>query len=77
MARLERALAYRRLALIELAAQMAFYLVALTLAYRGLGVWAPIGGWWVAELLRLGLFYRVSAYRDLGSTGSRPGHVQW
>jgi hypothetical protein len=46
-ARLERALAYRRLALIELAAQMAFYLVALTLAYRGLGVWAPIGGRWL------------------------------
>jgi O-antigen/teichoic acid export membrane protein len=63
LARLERALAYRRVALIELAAQMAFYLVALILAYRGLGVWAPIGGWWAAELLRLGLLYGAAAYR--------------
>ncbi len=63
LARLERALDYRSVALIELAIQIVFYLVALPLAYRGLGPWAPVGGWWAQELLRFGLLYRMSAYR--------------
>src|SRR5215217_7320391 len=63
LAYLERALDYRSVALIELSAQAAFYLVALPLAYQGLGPWAPIGGWWVQEILRLGMLYRTSRYR--------------
>jgi O-antigen/teichoic acid export membrane protein len=63
LAHLERALDYRSVALIELSAQAVFYLVALPLAYQGLGPWAPIGGWWGQEILRLGMLYRTSGYR--------------
>ena len=62
-ARLERALDYRSVALIELSVLVVYYLVALPLAYQGFGPWAPVGGWSAQELLRLGLLYRTSAYR--------------
>ena len=57
--RLERALDYRRVALIELSGQMAIYAVALPLAYQGLGAWAPVGGMWASQLLALGLLYHM------------------
>lgn len=63
LARLERALDYRRIALIELSGQIATYGVALPLAYQGLGAWAPVGGAWASQLLTLGLLYRMSGYR--------------
>ena len=63
LARLERALDYRSVALIELSVLVVYYLVALPLAYQGFGPWAPIGGWSAQELSRLGLLYRTSAYR--------------
>jgi len=63
MARLERALDYRRIALIELTGLIIFYLVALPLAYQGLGYWAPIVGKWVEQLLISSLLYWMSSYR--------------
>jgi O-antigen/teichoic acid export membrane protein len=63
LAHLERALDYRSVGLIELSVLTVFYLVAVALAYKQLGPWAPVGGWWAQELLRFGLLYRVSAYR--------------
>jgi PST family polysaccharide transporter len=60
---LERALDYRKVALVELAAAVIFYPVALPLAYQGLGSWAPVAGWWATQLITLGLLYRVSGYR--------------
>ena len=62
-AMLERALDYRKVALIELAGLMVFYPVALPLAYRGWGPWAPVAGLWAAQLLTLGLLYQLSGYR--------------
>jgi O-antigen/teichoic acid export membrane protein len=59
---LERALDYRRVSLIELSGQIAIYAVALPLAYRGLGPWAPVAGMWVSQLLSVGLLYRLSGY---------------
>src|SRR4028118_1833060 len=59
---LERALDYRKVALVELSAAVIFYPVALPLAYPGLGTWAPVAGWWATQLLTLGLLYRVSGY---------------
>lgn len=44
MARLERGLRYRPLALIELGGDLVYYAVALGLAYQGAGVWAPVAG---------------------------------
>jgi O-antigen/teichoic acid export membrane protein len=63
LARVERALDYTRLALIELSGQMITYMVALPLAYRGLGPWAPVGGWWASQLFLSGVLYWVSGYR--------------
>jgi len=63
LARLERALNYRRVASIELSGQIALYVVALTLAYRGQGPWAPVFGLWVPQLLMSSLLYLMSGYR--------------
>jgi PST family polysaccharide transporter len=63
LAQLERALNYRKVALVELMGQIAYYLVALPLAFGGLGVWAAAAGWWCQLLLTIGLLYKVSGYR--------------
>lgn len=60
---LERNLDYRRVALIELGGQISFYVVALPMAYRGLGAWAPLGGWLVQQLLMLVVLFPVARYR--------------
>ena len=44
LARMERNLNYRSVAAVELSSQVLFALVAITLAYRGAGVWAPVAG---------------------------------
>jgi len=62
-ARLERALAYGSIASIETAVHIVFYLVALPLAYQGLGSWAPVGGWWAEEIVRFALLFLTSGYR--------------
>jgi PST family polysaccharide transporter len=62
MARLERALNYKRVALIELGGQLAYYLVALLLAYYGFGIWALVGGWWIQQILNLWLLYKSADY---------------
>ncbi|MEO6969923.1 MAG: oligosaccharide flippase family protein [Chthoniobacterales bacterium] len=53
MARLERDLDYKRVAVIELVGNLAYYVVALPLAYRGAGFAAPIAGWWAQQLTQL------------------------
>ncbi len=63
LVRLERALNYKKIALIELSGQTITYAVALPLAYGGLGPWAPVSGWWAQQLLTLSLLYRKSDYR--------------
>ena len=62
---MERQLAYRTVATIELAGQAAFYAVALALAWQGAGVWAPVAGWWAQYVLLTVLQY--------GAAGIRPG----
>lgn len=44
LARLERALDYKRVAMIELSGMGAYYVAALPLAYAGFGVSAPVAG---------------------------------
>ena len=63
LARQERALNYRKVALIELSGEIATYLVAVPLAYQGWGAWAPVGGMWASQLLTLVLLYQTSDYR--------------
>ena len=63
LARLERALDYRKVALVELGSQIAYYLIALPLAFRGFGVWAAVAGWWAQQSLAVGLLHKLSNYR--------------
>lgn len=63
LARLERKLDYRRVALIELSSQLIYYLVALPLAFQGAGVWSPVAGWWTQQVLTIGLLYLGASYR--------------
>lgn len=50
LARLERDLNYRTVAMLELVGQLVYYIVALTLAWGGFGVWGPVAGYWVQQL---------------------------
>ncbi len=50
ISKLERELNYKRVALIELFAQIVYYLIGLPLAFLGAGVWAPVAGWWIQQL---------------------------
>jgi PST family polysaccharide transporter len=62
-ARLERALDFRNVAGIELTGQLLYYTLALTLAWRGFGVWAPVGGFFLWRIWMLGTSYVLSRYR--------------
>jgi len=63
LAQLERALNYRKVAAVELGGQLAYYLMALPLAFCGFGIWAAVAGWWCQLLLTTGLVYKISGYR--------------
>ncbi len=63
LARLERHLDYKRVALIELSGQIIYYIVALSLAFRGAGVWAPVTGWWFQQVQTFLLLYGSASYR--------------
>ena len=63
LAALERNLDFRRVAFLELTGQLGFYVVALTLAFGGAGVWAPVTAFWVWQVwLALGS-HRAARYR--------------
>ena len=62
MARLERNLDYRRVAVIELVGNLVYYVVALPLAYRGAGIGAPLAGWWAQQLTQFVQVY-CTGYR--------------
>jgi PST family polysaccharide transporter len=63
MAQLERALNFSQIAAIEIFGQLLLYFVAVPLAYYGLGVWAPIIGWWCKDLFSIVAIFRISNYR--------------
>lgn len=50
LARLERDLNYKAIAILELSGQFIYYGFALTLAWMGYGVWAPVIGYWVQQV---------------------------
>ena len=62
LARLERALDFRRVALIELGGQLLFFALALPLAFRGFGVWAPTLGWLAQQLFLTGALLAGARY---------------
>jgi PST family polysaccharide transporter len=61
-ARLERELRYQPLAVVELTGQLAYYALALPLAWWGLGVWAPVAGQFAVQLVTVVALYRVARY---------------
>jgi PST family polysaccharide transporter len=63
IARIERALDYRKIAGLDLIGQLLFYALALTLAWRGFGVWAPIAGFGLWQTWTLGASYSLARYR--------------
>jgi O-antigen/teichoic acid export membrane protein len=62
MAKLERELSYQQVAWIELIGQLAYFWVALPIALKGGGAWAPVFGWWAQQLHLLILFFWVAKY---------------
>jgi O-antigen/teichoic acid export membrane protein len=88
LARLERALDYRRVALVELVAQLLYYGVSLPLAWRGAHAPAPVAGWWAQlGLLSVGCFtlsryrprlrWRPEAIRAMASYGLSYSSSMW
>jgi len=63
LAKLERAMDYRWIVMAELGGQIAFYVAALPLAFKGAGVWAPTIGWWAQQLTVGMLLFPMAGYR--------------
>ncbi len=61
-ARLERALDFRRVAMIETAGQLLYYGAALPLVLVGLGVWSLVIGWCVQQVFLCIAFHAASRY---------------
>lgn len=63
VARLERALDYRKVAGLELMGQVLYYALALPLALRGVGVWAPVAGYALSQVWMLAAGCSLARYR--------------
>jgi PST family polysaccharide transporter len=62
-ARLERALDFRRVAMIEVAAQLIYYAVALPLVWFGFSVWSLVAAWSLQQLFSCVALYTAAAFR--------------
>jgi len=62
LARLERALDYRKIAVFELTGLFSFHIVALPLAFGGFGVAAPLLGWWAQQVSTLAVTFLGARY---------------
>ncbi|HEX6558575.1 MAG TPA: oligosaccharide flippase family protein [Longimicrobiales bacterium] len=63
LARLERALDYKKVAWTELASQTGFFAVALPLAFAGAGAWAAVSGFCAQQLLLFLLTHMAARYQ--------------
>jgi O-antigen/teichoic acid export membrane protein len=61
-ARLERALDFRRVAMIEVAGQLLYYGFALPLVFTGFGVWSLVSGWCLQQLFLCAAFHIGARY---------------
>jgi O-antigen/teichoic acid export membrane protein len=62
-ARLERALDFRRVAMIETVGQLLYYGAALPLVLLGFGVWSLVTGWCLQQLFLCVAFHVAARYR--------------
>lgn len=74
LSRLERRLDYGSIGPVEVGAQVAFYVVAVPMAVKGAGVWAPVAGWWSEQLVLLLGFWLRDDYRP--SLRWRPAEIR-
>jgi O-antigen/teichoic acid export membrane protein len=63
LAKLERDLNYKRVAMIELANQCLYVVVSVYLALQGAGTWALVAAWWAQILQSIVLFFWSAGYR--------------
>jgi O-antigen/teichoic acid export membrane protein len=61
--KLDRALNFRRVAWMELASQLSFYVPAVPLALKGEGAWAPVAGYLTQQISLLVLSYWGTGFR--------------
>ncbi|MEA2790292.1 MAG: hypothetical protein QOG73_2698 [Acetobacteraceae bacterium] len=62
-ARLERALDFRRVAMIETAGQLLYYAAALPLVFMALGVWSLVAGWCAQQIFQCVAFHIAARHR--------------
>lgn len=62
-ARLERALDFRRVAMVETVAQLLYYATALPLVLMGFGVWSLVAGWTLQQGFMCIAFHICARYR--------------
>ena len=86
--KLDRDLNFQRVAFIELISQISYYVVALPLANRGAGAWAPVGGLWLQQItmvvltvystsLRPRLCWKPSLVREMLAYGLSLSFAGW
>lgn len=63
LAKLERELNYKKVAMIELLNQCLYVLVSVYFAWQGAGAWALVAAWWAQTLQSVVLFFWSSGYR--------------
>ena len=63
LAKMERQLAYKEVAWIELVGQLCYFLMALPIAFRSGGAWSLVAGWWLQQASMLVLFFWIAHYR--------------
>ncbi len=62
-ARLERALDFRRVAMIEVAAQLIYYAVALPLVWFGFRVWSLVAAWSLQQVFSCAALFAAARFR--------------
>ncbi len=63
LALLERQLDYKRTTAVELTSQVAYYLVGISLALSGAGVWSVVSAFWVGQVILAVGFFLAARYR--------------
>ncbi len=61
--KLDRDLNFHRVAYIELVSQISYYLIAVPLALKGAGAWAPVSGLLTQQVTQITLFYWSSKFQ--------------
>ncbi|MEM0338006.1 MAG: oligosaccharide flippase family protein, partial [Candidatus Caldarchaeum sp.] len=88
MAIIEYRLEYKKISLIELLAQIMFYIVGIPLAQLGAGVWALVSAFWVMQIVSVvGIFWAAEyrprwewntpQFRTIFKESLKIGFAQW